>query len=157
MPTKLAQLLQQTIDDEFSHLMAVAENEAGVKTSTSWSRKEELGHLIDSASNNHLRFVGAALAPEFHGPSYDQNGSVILHGYQEQSWTGLVEFWRSYNSLLVQAIARIPQDKLQTPCRVGQSAPVTLRYLIEDYFVHMQHHLDHILRRETITGYPRPE
>ncbi len=110
--------------------------------------------MIDSASNNHLRFVRAALESEYHGPSYDQNRSVTLHGYQELNWNELIEFWRRYNSLLAGVIARIPESKLTTHCRVGNSAQVTLRFLIEDYIAHMQHHLDHILSRETLTQYP---
>ena len=154
MPTVLEQLLQKTIDTELPRLQAITEKEAELKAPAAWSRKEELGHLIDSASNNHLRFVRAALEPEFHGPSYNQNGSVMLHGYQELSWSDLLEFWRRYNDLLTRVVARIPEDKLQTRCRVGDSATVTLQFLIEDYVAHMQHHLDHILRRETITQYP---
>jgi hypothetical protein len=124
--------------------------------SAAWSRKEELGHLIDSASNNHLRFVRASLEPEFHGPSYDQNGSVKLHGYQELAWTDLVKFWQSYNRLLAELVKRIPEDKLQTPCTIGNGPAVTLRFVIEDYVAHMQHHLDHILRKDTVATYPRP-
>jgi hypothetical protein len=154
MPEELAQLLQRTIDTELPLLLAITESEASVQTGTKWSRKEELGHLIDSASNNHLRFVRAALEPEFHGPSYDQNGSVTVHGYRELNWSELLEFWGRYNRLLTRVVARIPQGKLQTRCRVGDSQPVTLQFLIEDYVAHMQHHLDHILRRENITQYP---
>jgi hypothetical protein len=51
-------------------------------------------------------------------------------------------------------VRRIPDEKLLTPCVVGESAPVTLKFLIEDYVLHMQHHLDHILEREKITTYP---
>ena len=36
----------------------------------SWSPRQELGHLIDSAANNHIRFVRAATEPEFSGPGY---------------------------------------------------------------------------------------
>jgi hypothetical protein len=154
MQTELEQLLQKTIDAELPRLRALREEEVGLKTATEWSRKEELGHLIDSASNNHLRFVRAALEPEFHGSPYDQNGSVMLHGYQDLRWSDLLEFWQRYNILLTHVIARIPERKLQTRCRVGDSAEVTLRFLIEDYVAHMQHHLDHILRRDTITQYP---
>ncbi len=154
MPFELSQLLKRTIDGELPNLLSVPERDAGVKMAGAWSRKEELGHLIDSASNNHLRFVRAALEAEFHGPSYDQNGSVSLHGYQDLSWSDLVEFWRRYNTLLVQVVARIPDDKLNTQCRVGDSQPVTLQFLIVDYVAHMQHHVDHILRRPEVTAYP---
>ncbi len=119
-----------------------------------WSRKEELGHLIDSASNNHLRFVRAALEPQYSGPGYDQDAGVRLHGYQDLPWTDLLELWRRYNLLLSELIARIPAAKLITPCTVGGNAPMTLAFLIEDYVLHLRHHVDHILRREIVTQYP---
>jgi hypothetical protein len=119
-----------------------------------WSQKEELGHLIDSASNNHIRFVRAALDGEMTGPGYAQNGWVALHGYNEMSWTTLVDFWQSYNLLLVQVVWRIPDERLNAQCLIGKGAPATLGFVIEDYILHMQHHLDHILRREKITPYP---
>ncbi len=154
MSLELSQLLKKVIDSEVPGLLAVSESDAGRKEGGAWSRKEELGHLIDSASNNHLRFVRAALEAEFHGPSYDQNGSVSLHGYQDSNWFELMEFWRHYNLLLAQLIAHIPEEKLKTPCRVGESQQVTLEFLIVDYVAHMQHHLDHILRRAKITSCP---
>jgi hypothetical protein len=154
MSMNLAQLLQNALDSELPRLRSISESDSGAKTSTAWSHKEELGHLIDSASNNHQRFVRAALEPEYHGPSYDQNGWVMSHGYQDLSWSDVLEFWGRYNRLLVEVISRIPDSKLQTQCRVGDSASVTLQFLIEDYVAHMQHHLDHILRREKITQYP---
>ena len=155
MPNDLAQLLQKSIDAELLHLRAIAEDEAGVKTSSAWSRKEELGHLIDSAANNHQRFVRAALEGAYHGPSYDQNGWVTTHGYQELPWTELVEFWSRYNRILAQVIAGIPDSKRATPCTIGDGAPATLQFVIEDYVAHMRHHVDHILRREKITQYPQ--
>jgi hypothetical protein len=66
----------------------------------------------------------------------------------------VIEAWREQNDLLVQAVTRIPDEHLNTPCTIGGAAPVTLRFLIEDYTLHMQHHLDHILNREKITAYP---
>jgi len=150
MPLELSQLLARTIHAELPNLQALSESDAQIKVAAEWSRKEELGHLIDSASNNHLRFVRAALEPDFHGPSYDQNGSVTLHGYQAMNWSDLLEFWRQYNMLLAQVIARIPEGKLNTTCRVGENQPVTLQFLIVDYVSHMQHHLDHILRRPSV-------
>jgi hypothetical protein len=146
MPMELAQRLKQTIDTELPRLQSIREGDAGTKPAGKWSCKEELGHLIDSASNNHLRFVRATLEPEYQGPSYDQKGSVAIHGYQDLDWSELVEFWRRYNILLVGLVARIPEQKLSTPCRVGNDQPVTLEFLIADYVSHMQHHLHHITR-----------
>jgi hypothetical protein len=147
--------LQETIDREASNLSRITEADAGIRSSPhAWSKKEELGHLIDSATNNHVRFVRASLEPEFRGLGYDQNGWVDRHGYHEMPWAELVGFWRRYNQFLVALVRRIPEERMHTPCVVGNSSPVTLQFLIEDYVSHMQHHLDHILQREKITQYP---
>jgi len=155
-PNQLASFLRGTITKELPHLRAVTEDQSSVKPTgpESWSPRQELGHLVDSAANNHIRFVRASLEPEMWGPSYAQNGWVDLHGYQGKSWDGIVNFWYSYNSFLADLLEQIPESKLSTACRIGSSEPVTLRFLIEDYVLHLQHHLDHVLQRAAITQYP---
>ena len=155
MPQKLARDLADAIERESPELRAISD-EAATKPlrEGAWSPKQELGHLIDSATNNHVRFVRGSLEPEFHGPSYDGDGWVALHGYAELPWIALIEFWERYNRFLVDLVARIPEGRLKTPCSIGSSAPVTLGFVIEDYIAHMQHHLDHILGREKLTTYP---
>jgi hypothetical protein len=155
MPALLAHSLEQTVNREYTLLRALNEKDAAVKPApANWSQKEELGHLVDSAANNHLRFVRASIGPEFRGPGYQQDEWVSLHGYNEMPWAELLEFWKSYNLFLAGLVRRIPETALERPCIVGDSRPVTLKFLIEDYVLHMQHHLDHILKRETITQYP---
>jgi hypothetical protein len=155
MPQNLAQPLTNTLARELPALQAIPEDRAATKPrAAAWSRKQELGHLIDSATNNHVRFVRASLDPEFHGPTYDGDGWVARHGYGELPWAMLLDFWERYNRLLVELLARIPEERLATRCFVGASEPVTLGFLIEDYIAHMQHHLDHILGREKLTEYP---
>jgi hypothetical protein len=155
MPIEQALALEEAIEREIASLRQITEAESGIKPAPdAWSKKEELGHLIDSAANNHMRFVRASIEPQFQGPGYQQDHWVRLHGYQEMAWTNIIAFWRRYNHFLVGLVRRIPEDRLQTSCVVGDSAPVTLEFLIEDYVLHMQHHLDHILEREKITVYP---
>jgi hypothetical protein len=62
-----------------------------------WSRKQVIGHLIDSASNNHQRFVLATLQPSLEFPGYDQDGSVRVQAIQEANWDVLVNLWTAYN------------------------------------------------------------
>jgi len=109
-----------------------------------WSRKQVLGHLIDSASNNHQRFVRALLQDELVWPNYDQEGCVRAQRYQEARWADLVELWTSYNRFLSHVLAGIPENKLQTICRIGDHDAMTLEALAIDYLAHMQHHLDQI-------------
>ncbi|MDP9113186.1 MAG: DinB family protein [Acidobacteriota bacterium] len=156
MPEKLAPSLEKVLAFEYVNLRVLGEEQAAIRHAgpDSWSRKEELGHLIDSAMNNHVRFVRASLETEFIGQGYDQDGWVRAHGYHELPWLTLLEMWRQHNELLVHVIQRIPPARRTTVCRVGDAAPVTLGFLIDDYVLHMQHHLDHILGREKLTQYP---
>jgi len=112
-----------------------------------WSRKQILGHLIDSASNNHLRFVRALLNDEMRLPRYDQEGSVRAHRYQDLQWTELLDFWASYNRLLAHVLAGIPEGKRSTPCYVGDLPVMTLEELAVDYLRHMEQHLEQIKAR----------
>jgi hypothetical protein len=109
-----------------------------------WSQKQLLGHLIDSASNNHQRFVRAMLQDELMWPSYDQEGNVRAQRYQDARWADLVELWSSYNRFLAHVLAGVPKEKLGTRCVIGDNAPMTLEELAIDYLKHMQHHLDQI-------------
>ncbi len=86
---------------------------------------------------------------------YAQEVWVRLHGYGEMPWEEIVAFWFQYNRLLARLVAAIPLERLETPCTVGGGSAVTLRYLIEDYIVHLQHHIDQLLLREKVTPYPQ--
>ena len=109
-----------------------------------WSRRQVLGHLIDSASNNHQRFVRAALQSPLDFPGYDQEGNVRVQAPQEADWLLLVSLWAAYNCYLAHIIARLPAANLETPCRIGGREPVTLGFIVSDYLTHMVHHLSQI-------------
>jgi len=155
----LAGYLARTLETELPHLRAVADGPATAvpnrPSGSGWSQREELGHLLDSAVNNHARIVRALLEPAYEGPGYEQEGWVAAHRYREIPWTELVDAWHVHNRILLPLIAGIPEAKLATPCKVGGAAPVTLGFLIDDYVLHMQHHLDKVLRRSVVTKYPR--
>jgi hypothetical protein len=109
-----------------------------------WSRKEVIGHLIDSASNNHQRFVRAALQGALEFPGYDQEGCVRVEAPQGMPWAGLVALWASYNRYLAHLVAHLPEDRLSAECRIGAGDPVTLEFLAKDYLRHLLHHLDQV-------------
>lgn len=109
-----------------------------------WSRKQVLGHLIDSASNNHQRFVRAALQPSLDFPAYDQDENIRVQAPQEADWSLLVSLWAAYNRYLAHVIARLPAAKLETVCRIGTGEPVTLGFLATDYVRHLLHHLKQV-------------
>ena len=109
-----------------------------------WSRRQVIGHLIDSASNNHQRFVRAMLADALEFPGYDQAGNVRVQAVQEADWLLLISLWASYNRYLAHVIAQIPEDRSGIICRIGKGEPVTLGFLATDYLAHMLHHLRQI-------------
>jgi len=109
-----------------------------------WSRKEIVGHLVDSAANNHQRFVRAQEGAEYRGPGYAQDRWVAAQDYQGRNWEELVALWQAYNLHLAHVMKTIPADRLQTPCFVGAGEPVTLLYLVQDYLAHLKHHLRQI-------------
>jgi hypothetical protein len=109
-----------------------------------WSRKQLLGHLIDSASNNHQRFVRAALGDSLEFPGYEQDRWSQAQDPGRVPWETLVALWASYNRYLAHVIARLPDSKAETICRIGRSEPVTLKFLADDYVGHLVHHLEQI-------------
>lgn len=155
MPDPLAEYLERTIDRELPHLQSLTDDQASVSLRGAWTRKEELGHLIDSATNNHARFVTVALEDGYRGRSYDADGWVRVHGYAHMPWATLVDLWYSLNSLIAEVVRNIPEDRLPATCEIGDSGELTLAFLIEDYIVHMQHHVDQMLGREIVTQYPQ--
>ncbi|MGH9350055.1 MAG: DinB family protein [Vicinamibacterales bacterium] len=110
-----------------------------------WIRKEILGHLIDSAANNHQRIVRARFSDPFVWPDYDGNAWVPVHGYGARPWTELVDLWAGLNGQVAAAMASVPSDRLETSCRIGGDPPVSLDWLMRDYVRHLRHHLAQIL------------
>lgn len=109
-----------------------------------WVRKEILGHLIDSAANNHQRFVRARLASPYAGPGYEQDAWVALQRYRDRPWTELVDLWAALNGHVAAIIASTSTADLGTPCVVGEGEPVSLEWLMRDYLRHLRHHLGQI-------------
>ena len=91
-----------------------------------WSKKQILGHLIDSAANNHQRFVRVQLTDELSLPGYAQNDWVDVQHYQSAVWSDLLVLWKNYNQHLLSVIAHIPAAKLAHTVRVGEGESVTL-------------------------------
>ena len=147
---------KQTIDSASTRLAQIGEPESEKpRAEDHWSSKQIIGHLIDSAANNHARFILGQLKDDLIFPGYDQDGWVRTNHYQEAPWSQLVELWRSYNLHLHHLMTHADQAKLNTPCTlhtlqeiafktVPESEPVTLEYLMKDYVVHLKHHLGQI-------------
>ena len=147
---------EQTIQSASQKLRLITEDQSGrPRAEDHWSAKQIIGHLIDSAANNHARFVLGQLKDDLIFPGYDQNGWVKTNHYQESAWPELIDLWSAYNLHLHHLMSHADAAKLNTPCTlhtlqeiafktVPASEPVTLEYLMKDYVDHLKHHLAQI-------------
>lgn len=115
-----------------------------------WTRLEILGHLIDSAANNHQRFVRAMDQGELTWPGYDQNAMVRVQQFGRATPALLISLWESFNFYLAHLVSLLQEGQRRVTCIIGDSAPVTLEFLIFDYVAHMQHHLRQIFEGMTV-------
>jgi len=120
-------------------------------SSAKWSRKEILGHLMDSATNNHQRFVRAAIQGELVFPGYEQDKLVGLQRFKEMDWGFLVDLWTSYNRFLAHVLTCIPAGAAKISCKIGKNKPATLGFIAQDYVEHLKHHLGQILEEVVST------
>ena len=111
-----------------------------------WCRKEILGHLVDSAVNNHRRIVGASLAPSPHRlRPYDQEAWVRAANYRSYPSAELLTLWTSLNNLILHLIDRLPAQLLGHEYLTLNGNPTTLHWLISDYALHLEHHVWQII------------
>ena len=108
-----------------------------------WSKKEIIGHLIDSATNNHQRFVLGQFEDK---PNivYDQNNWNKYNFYQQIDKEQIIDFWTIYNKQILELIKIIPNENLQRECFVGEKS-LTIEFLIIDYVEHLEHHLKQVV------------
>ncbi len=154
--TEIADALRRTIDSALYRLRewdAEASREA--LAPGKWTRREMLGHLIDSASNNHQRFVRARGIDSLVFPGYDQDEWVSAQHYAAAPWDELLSLWHTYNHHLARVIESTPLEDFECPRhghnlhqiawrRVPPEEPTTLGYFMNDYVGHLRHHLTQI-------------
>lgn len=138
----------ETLATGYKQLARITDAESAIPPAPGkWSPKEIIGHLIDSASNNHQRFVRVQLYDDLDLPGYEQERWIAVQAYQNASWLELVLLWKSFNAHLLRIIALIPAEKLAKTFRIAGGEPVTLEYWVEDYLRHLQKHLGQILNK----------
>jgi len=157
VPSPVETELREVVAAVTPRLLALSESEAARPPAPGkWSPKEVIGHLIDSASNNHQRFVRARFMDELVFPGYEQEAWVEAQGYRAAPWSDLVGLWRLFNLHLARVIEAVPASIRQRPRArhnlhevawntVPQDRPATLEYFMRDYVGHLKHHLSQIL------------
>jgi hypothetical protein len=129
------------------NLLALSEERATTpKALGKWSPKQILGHLIDSAFNNHQRFVRAQIVAHLKDDvleldGYAQDEWVRVGNYNTRSNAELIGLWTAINQQIAHIIRQTPEVGLGTTIKIGGGEPVTLGFLMLDYVQHMKHHL----------------
>lgn len=151
-----ADRLRKIVHDVTPILYARSEEEVDARSAPDgWNARQVIGHLIDSASNNHQRFVRAQFSDELVFPGYDGEQWVAVQRYADAEWSTLVALWASFNQHIAHVVANVPDSLLQQPRRkhnlhelawkrVPETEPATLGYFIADYVGHLEHHLEQI-------------
>ena len=140
-----------------SELAGLSDATAALKPAPEkWSPKEELGHLLDSAANNHQRIVRTLIEDQPAMPGYEQQRSVQVHGYQQRDWRELIDQWAALNRQLLIAVASVTDSGWTRTCTIAGSEPVTLRFVLEDFLAHMSHHLAHIKSASHVASGEKP-
>lgn len=110
-----------------------------------WSKKEILGHLCDSALHNWQRFTAALRQSEpLEIHNYAQDDLVQLNNYRQLPIGSISDLWVSMNTQIVAVLKNMPEEKLLQPVILPEGQRATLQFLIEDYLVHLDHHLGQI-------------
>jgi len=153
---EVIQDFRKTIETASDRLLKISEKQsAQYPAPNKWSPKQIIGHLVDSAANNHQRFVRAQFKDDLVFVGYDQEEWVDIQNYQQESWPELVQLWKSFNLHIAHLVENIPEQKLKQQCRehslnkiawklVSENEPATLEYMIVDYIGHMKNHLNQI-------------
>jgi len=109
-----------------------------------WSKKEIIGHLIDSAANNHQRFIRLQLNNRIEIPGYDGDDWVRVQRYQDRPWADLIELWVGYNTQLASVIRNVDPAALRHVWHTPDGKDLDLEFLMRDYVVHLRHHLEQV-------------
>jgi hypothetical protein len=148
---------RRTVEEASARLLSMTEDESRAPLEEGkWSAKETIGHLIDSASNNHQRFVRAQFKDDLVFDGYEQENWIRAQSYNEEPWPLIVGLWRHYNLHLAHVMASAPEQARTAPrtrhnfhrigfAPVSQDEPSTLEHLMIDYIDHLKSHLRQIL------------
>jgi hypothetical protein len=151
-----ASRLRESIETAYPRLSAISDTDAAIAPALGkWSPKQVIGHLIDSASNNHQRFVRANFIDDLVFAGYDQEKWVVLGNYANAPWNSLLSLWREFNFQIARVMDATPasvRDISRTRhnlhqvawSAVPESESATLGYFMSDYVDHLEHHLRQI-------------
>jgi len=144
---RLASDIEITVDEACRRLLSLSNDVCEARPNPGdWSAKEIIGHLVDSASNNHQRFVRLQVADRSVFPDYSQDNHawVTIQSYQGASWHALLDLWRFFNLHLAHVIRHVDEACIDRIWAVDEDTFITLGELMTDYLRHLRDHLQQI-------------
>ncbi len=149
MSIEIAKELNATIQKALPLLNEISETIAAQKPSfEKWSKKEILGHLIDSAANNQQKFVRSMAQSHTDFVGYAQNNWVEAQAYQVYDWQQLIQNWKAYNAHIEHIMKHTAAENLKNTISIDGVGPFELGFIMADYVEHLKHHLAQILPSE---------
>ena len=149
--------LDQIIQEYSKKIGAIKETDFSAKPlPTKWSKKEVVGHLIDSAQNNLRRFICGQYESSPPKIVYDQDRWVASNNYIQMDSKEIIEFWKLINRRIIAVLGQMPTTNYSLSCDTGKEE-VKLRsieWLADDYVKHMKHHLNQIIPNSFNIVYP---
>jgi hypothetical protein len=135
------------IDSFYKKLLQTGDEVTNVRIAEDkWSLREIIGHLIDSASNNHQRFVRLQFGDLLDFPAYDGEKWIIAEKYINMNWSVLISLWYNYNVLLLNIVENTDTAVYGNVWVKGEIA-IPLEQLINDYYKHVILHIEHFENR----------
>lgn len=120
-------------------------------TTGKWSRKQILGHLVDSALNNLQRFTEISTKPQpYIYREYAQNELVELNAYQEMPTEELLALWLALNWQIIRVMEHQTEQRLSLEILFTDGSKTDLRFIMHDYPEHMEHHFRQILAVDVV-------
>lgn len=140
-----AERLEKILKDIPKKLKKFSEKQASERALIGkWSKKEIIGHLIDSAANNHQRFVRMQIDNNLQLPQYKQNEWVEVQHYNDRKWIDIIELWQAHNLHILHIWKNMDEFKLSNEAQFPEYGIRRLQFLIDDYVDHMEHHLKQV-------------
>ena len=141
-----AENLRRTLSEVLPLLENINDDEASRKPlPEKWSKKEILGHLLDSACNNQQKFVRTIVERHVDFVGYQQNQWVDSQKYNAANWRDLINLWHAYNLHLAHIIENVEPEVLANEITIEAAGSFTLEFIMKDYVEHLKHHLNRIL------------
>jgi len=136
---------EQLLNENVNYIPTIQNEILDAKNPGKWSKKEVLGHLVDSAIHNLVRFteINYSEKPYRHRP-YNQIDLVNLNQYQKTDIKELTQLWFSINNQIVRIMKSVDENALDYKIILSDESVIDLRFLMTDYVEHLEHHINQI-------------